>query len=77
MTFVADKTNIHESNLKRWIKKAEGKKQKSKKGRRINFPELDHELIKFIMQRRNNQKPISSTVIFVQSKSIKKPSNLR
>ena len=76
VSFVAEKSKIHESNLKRWMKDdeaEESKTAKSKKGRRIRFPEFENELLKFIAEKKNDEKPVTSRVIFVKARSIKKP----
>ena len=73
MSFVAEKSKIHESNLKRWMKEEEGEnKIKSKCGRKILFPEFENELLKYITEKREKHKPVTSRVIFVQTRSIKK-----
>ena len=69
-TVVSEHSKIHENNLKLWIK--DENKVKNKKGRKIRFPEFENELLTYISENRQNQRPVTSRTIFTRTKLIKK-----
>jgi transposase-like protein len=72
ITLISTRSGIHENNLKSWKKDKDEKKVKSKRGRKIRFPELENKLLTYISDRRAKQKPVTSRTIFTQARAIKK-----
>ena len=72
ITMVSDRSKIHSSCLKRWVKASESNIILKPRGRKVKYPQLEEDLLKFIKEKRAQYKPVTSRIVIAKGKSIAK-----